>query len=93
MGTFHNDKGELHGITLVVDTTGPEVYIGRCDVADDQGVVLLDGDVHRDGDGGHNKDAYVKRAAKFGFWKKYDQVQVPREQIASVRKLGDVPSA
>ena len=33
MGTFHNDKSELHGITVVVDTKGPKVFVGRCDDA------------------------------------------------------------
>ena len=31
MGTFHQGKSELHGITVVVDTTGPEIFVGRCD--------------------------------------------------------------
>ena len=31
MGTFHHDKHELHGITVVVDTEGPKVFVGRCD--------------------------------------------------------------
>ena len=31
MGTFHQGKGDLHGITVVVDTTGRCVFVGRCD--------------------------------------------------------------
>ena len=49
MGTFHHDKHELHGITVIVDTTGPEIYIGRCDDIVAQGVILRDADVHREG--------------------------------------------
>ena len=39
MGTFHQGKSELHGITVVVDTTGPEIFVGRCDDMDDRGVI------------------------------------------------------
>jgi hypothetical protein len=90
MGTFHQGKGELHGITVVVDTTGPEIFVGRCDDMDDRGIVLDDVDVHRDGEGGRSKDDYVRRAAQFGVWKKYDRLFVPGDKIASVRRLGEV---
>jgi hypothetical protein len=90
MGTFHQGKSELHGITVVVDTTGPEIFVGRCDDEDDRGIILDDVDVHRDGEGGRSKDDYVRRAAQFGIWKKYDRLLIPRDRIASVRRLGEV---
>lgn len=90
MGTFHDNKGELHGITVVVDTTGPEVYVGRCDEMDDEGILLLDADVHVDGHGGKSKDDYVREAARVGIWAKEPRVMIPRSRIASVRRLGEV---
>ena len=51
MGTFHQDRCPLHGITVVVDTAGPDVYVGRCDDEDDERVILLDADSHREADG------------------------------------------
>ena len=90
MGTFHQGKSELHGITVVVDTDGPEVFVGRCDDMDDRGILLNDADVHRDGEGGRSKQAYLERAARFGVWKKLDRLFVPRERIASVRRLGEL---
>jgi hypothetical protein len=90
MGTFHQGKSDLHGITVVVDTNGPEVFVGRCDDMDDRGIILHDVDVHRDGEGGRSKDDYVKRAAMLGIWKKYDALMIPKEKIASVRRLGEV---
>jgi len=90
MGTFHQNKSELHGITVVVDTAGPEIYVGRCDDMDEERVILLDADVHRDGDGGRSKDAYVERAARLGVWKKHDRVVLDRRQVTSVRRLGDL---
>ena len=46
--------------------------------------------VHRDGEGGRSKEEYVKRAAMVGTWKKYDGLMIPKERIASVRKLGEL---
>jgi hypothetical protein len=90
MGTFHQGKSELHGITVAVDTHGPEVFVGRCDDMDDRGIVLDDVDVHREGDGGRSKAEYLKRAAMVGVWKKHDRLFISSEKIASVRPLGEL---
>ncbi len=90
MGTFHQNKGELHGITVVVDTTGAEVFVGRCDDVDERGVILHDADVHRDGEGGRSKEEYLRSAARFGVWKKFSRLLVPREKVASIRRLGEL---
>ena len=78
MGTFHHNKSELHGITVVVETDDGEVFVGRCDDMDEQRVILLDVDVHRDGDDGRSTDEYLDRAARFGVWKKHDRLVIPR---------------
>ena len=90
MGTFHQNKSELHGITVVVDTDGPEIYVGRCDDMDDDKVILLDVDVHRDGDGDRSKEEYVQKAAQFGVWKKHDHLVIDRARVTSVRRLGEI---
>lgn len=90
MGTFHHDKGPLHGITVVVDTHGPEVFVGRCDDLDERGIVLHDVDVHQDGEGGRSKADYLQRAARLGVWKKHATLFIPREKIASVQKLAEI---
>jgi len=90
MGIFHQDKGDLHGITVVVDTVGDEVYIGRCDEMTEQQIILHDVDVHRDGDEGRSKEDYVVRAAQFGIWKQFERLAIPAASITSVRRLGDL---
>ena len=82
MGTFHQHKGELHGITVVVDTTGPEIVIGRCDDEDDRGIFLHEADVHVDGEGGRSKEAYVQRVAMVGVWKKHHHQFIPPDRHA-----------
>mgnify|MGYP007059430074 CR=1 FL=1 len=86
----HQDRHELHGITLVVDTDGPEIFIGRCDDITDSEVILLDVDEHRDGDGGRSKEEYVTRAAQLGAWVRHQVVTLPRSRVASIRRLGDL---
>jgi hypothetical protein len=90
MGTFHEGKSELHGITVVVDTEGPEIFVGRCDDEDERRIILLDADIHRDGDGGRSKAEYLERAVQFGVWKKHDRIEIDRRHVASVRRLGDL---
>ena len=90
MGTFHHGKHELHGITVAVDTDGPELYVGRCHDLDAERVILLDVDVHCEGEGGRSKDEYLRRAAVYGVFKKHDSVVLDRRRVTSVRRLADV---
>ncbi len=88
--TFHPDAGDLHGITCVVDTTGPRILVGRVDTADANGIVLLGADVHEEREGGPTKEEFVRKAAKVGLWPRFDRVHVPSSEIASVRRLSEV---
>ncbi len=90
MGTFHDDKGELHGITVVVDTNTSFVYIGRCWEMTDETIILLDADEHEDGQDGRTKEEFVTRAAKVGVWKKHDRLLLPRSAVVSVKPLGEI---
>lgn len=89
MGTFHQGKSELHGITVVVETTGPELFVGRCDDVDARGVILHDADVH-EGGAGPERDRYLAKAAMFGIWKKFDRLIVPADKVTSVRRLAEL---
>ena len=94
MGTFHSDKGELHGITVVVLTKGPRVYVGRCDTETPEGIHLLDADHHDDGDGGKSKRDYLTFAKRYGVFKNPDPAHVPPAATARVAPLCAVyPSA
>lgn len=90
MGTFHDDKCPLHGITVVVDTPGPRVYVGRCDDMDDREIVLMDADVHEERPGGPSKEAYLARAARVGVFKRHDRLVIPRSEARSVRRLSEM---
>ncbi|MBK8166916.1 MAG: iron-sulfur cluster assembly accessory protein [bacterium] len=89
MGTFHDDKGALHGITVYAQA-GDTVYVGRCDTLDDQRLVLHDADLHVEGQDGRTVDQYLQRSARFGIWKKHDTLIVPVAGLGPVRPLGEL---
>ena len=82
----------LHGLTVVIETPGDRLYIGRFDVQDDRGILLRDADVH-DLEDSATKDAYLARTAKFGVFKNTEQVWVPAGEIGSVRRLSEIEPA
>jgi hypothetical protein len=87
MGTFHQGKHALHGITVVVDTAGPEVWVGRCDDVLEDRVILHDADLHREGDGAPSKAEWVARAADYGVWPRHPRVVLPRDRVTAIRPL------
>ncbi len=90
MATFHEDRHELHGITVVVETDGPLTYIGRCHDIDDEKVVLVDVDEHDEGRDEQTKEEFINKAARVGIWVKHKQLVIPRAEVASVRPLGEI---
>lgn len=88
MGTFHDDKGELHGITVVA-SAGDTVYVGRCHEWDDRHLLLLDADQHTEGQDDRSNGQYLERAAKFGVWKKHDRLQLSAQEVESVTPLSE----
>jgi hypothetical protein len=90
VGTFHHGKGELHGITVVVDTGGERAWVGRCDTYAPEGIHLLDVEPYESSPDGPTKEAWIARAARVGVWKKLDALFVPAAEIASVTRLGDL---
>jgi hypothetical protein len=84
-------RSPLHGITVVLDTDGPKLYIGKCHEEDDQRVLLYNAVVFEEGQDGKSKAQWITHAAKFGFFAAIDSIAVPREQVTNITKLGDVP--
>ena len=85
------ERGPHHGITVVVDTTGPRVYIGRCGDENEKRVLLMNATTYEDGQDGKSKAEWKRHAAKFGFWKTLDQVAVPRDEVTDITPLEAIP--
>jgi hypothetical protein len=93
MGTFHSDKGELHGITVVVRTRGKTVFVGRCDTVTPDAVYLLDADKHEDGAEGKSIDEYLKAAAQWGHWPRIPAIEVPATEVESIQRMSELREA
>lgn len=87
---FHPGHHELHGVTVLLETTGGRSYIGRLDSEDESGVHLLDVTVHQAQDGGISKDEFVRRTLKFGVRVEQKHAVVPSAAVASIKPLGEV---
>jgi hypothetical protein len=89
VGTFHHDRGELHGITVVVETKAGDCLVGRFDLEDERGLLLRDVDVHRAGDTDRTRADFLDRAARFGPWPRHRALVLPRAEVAALRRLGE----
>ncbi len=87
---FHPGHAELHGITVVVETSGPLTYVGRYDSEDERGVLMLDVGVHDANATGVPKDEYVRRSAKFGIRSDHKRLVVLAAEVIRITRLGEL---
>jgi hypothetical protein len=84
---FHPGHHELHGVTVVLETTGTRTYVGRFDSEDQRGVLMHDVAVHDAAVGGTSWDEFLRRSAKFGIRAEHKDVLVPRDQVVRVTRF------
>ena len=85
---FHPGHHELHGITVVVATSGDATYVGRFDREDEERAYLKDVGVHQAGS--QSWEDYLDRTMLYGVKVEHRDLVVPRGEITSVRKLTEV---
>ena len=93
MGTFHDTKDPLHGITVVA-RVGRAVHVGRCHERDDRRTLLVGVDSHEEdatgkGEDGRTNQEFLDRAAKLGIWGKQDRVVLETAAIESLTPLNE----
>jgi hypothetical protein len=79
----------LHGLTVVVETPEDLLYLGRYDFEDEGRIVLRDAEVRpiREGE---DRERILARSAKFGVFKTHDRIEIPRAEIAGIRRLAEI---
>ncbi len=87
---FHPGHAELHGITVVVETSGSLTYVGRYDSEDERGVLMLDVGVHDAESAGVPKEEYVRKSAKFGIRSDHKRLVVPAAEVTRITRLGEM---
>lgn len=88
-----HERHSLHGITVVIDTGTDALIAGRFHSIIDGEALLLDVEVHREGDGGKSQQEWLDFAQKFGQWPRDKQMRLPLNRIKSVRRLVDLSPA
>ena len=80
---------ELHGMTVVLETSGPKVYVGRFDQALGTDYLIHDADLFEEGKDGPSKTEYLAKASAWGVWAKHKDCLVPAAEVRSIRRLTD----
>lgn len=93
MGTFHDTKDPLHGITVVA-RSGRAVHVGRCHERDDRNILLVGVDTHQENEDGKGPDGrtnaeFLDRAARFGVWGAHQRVTLPTAEVESLVPLSE----
>jgi hypothetical protein len=87
---FHPGHEELHGVTVVVETTGSRTYVGRYDSRDDRGIHMRDVGVHDQIAGEPSKDEYLSKTIKFGIRSKFKDLTVPSNEVSRIIRLTEI---
>jgi hypothetical protein len=87
---FHPGHAELHGVTVVVETTGSRTYVGRYDSQDQFGLHMLDVGIHDATTAQVPRDEYIGKSAQFGIRTVLKHVVIPGDEILRITRLGDL---
>jgi len=85
-----HDLQPLLGKLVVLDTSGPFVYIGRLARVGSEYLVLTEADVHDMRDAGGTREAYVVEAKRIGVRVNRSAVHVKLAQVLSLSALEEV---
>ena len=84
---FHPGHAELHGITVVLETTGSTLYVGRYHEETPAGVLLHDVAEHQDGPGAASREEFLRKTLKFGVRAAHRHLVVPKDQVQRISRL------
>ena len=87
---MHPGHHELHGITVVVETTGPLTYVARFDTQDERGIHLLNVAIHDGSAPGPVLEEFLARTRKFGVKAERKHLLLPGDQVSRIRRLSEV---
>ena len=87
---FHPGHQALHGITVVVETTEGDTYVGRYDTEDQGKIHLLDAGGHHSEGNQLSKDEYIRKCVKFGVVRQHKHLVIPATQVTRIIPLGDI---
>ena len=84
---FHPGHSELHGITVVIETTGDALYIGRYHEETSGGLLLHDVAEHRPTATGPTREEFLRKTLKFGVRAAHQHLVVPAGEVQRITRL------
>ena len=88
-GVFHKNRDELHGQTVVVNTSGPKTFIGRWHEVRDGQVLMMDVAVHDEAAADNSREDWIAQLKKFGIPVDERTASVPQDSVTEVVRLRD----
>lgn len=86
---FHPGHDDLHGVTVIVATTGGKTLVGRWHEQGPRGVYLHDVAVHEGGADQLPISEWLGKLRKFGVNVAHRNVVVPNEEFVSVQRFDE----
>ncbi|MEO8293997.1 MAG: hypothetical protein ABI613_00685 [Gemmatimonadota bacterium] len=86
---FHPGHHDLHGITVVLETNGPQMFVGRFDSQDEKGVHLIGVSVFDPVTSTQSSEEFLNRTRRFGVKVDRAHYLVPLTSVLQIRPLGD----
>lgn len=86
---FHPGHSELHGVTVVLETEGGVLYVGRYHEETPAGVLLHDVAEHHEAAGAVTAQEFVQKTLKFGVRAAHRHIVVPSASVRRVSRLVD----
>ena len=80
----HQNRDDLHGITVVVGGASGRTYVGRWHERQPRGVVLRNATVLEDGS---SVDEWLTRLRRFGVPSDHSTLVVPDDEVGEVSRL------
>jgi hypothetical protein len=90
---FHPGHHELHGITVVLETTQARLYVGRFDRQDESGVHMIGVSIFDPAQATPTREDFLARTAKFGVRVDRPHVTVPFNLVLEITPLNSISSS
>lgn len=89
---FHPGHETLHGITVVLETTGPVTIVGRYDKKDERGIHLLNVSLHDATSDAESRQEFLDRSNRFGIRVDRPHLVVPEQEVKQIVRLAEAVS-
>jgi hypothetical protein len=89
---FHPGHEALHGITVVLFTSGTRTFVGRYDQRESGCVVIHAADYHDSAKDAKSQSEWLAEVRKYGNAPRFPTLTVPEQGLERIVPLGELPN-